>query len=78
MTTRFRKETYSRRTYAEVVQRAERFARELNEALGREKELSARLVLLAKLAAKTPQFFNPMEAWAAETLRDEILKGRAS
>jgi hypothetical protein len=28
---------------------------------------------LAKLAAKTPQFFNPLEAAAAEFLRDRIL-----
>jgi hypothetical protein len=33
---------------------------------------------LAKLAAVTPQFFNPMEACAAEALRDEILKSVAA
>jgi hypothetical protein len=31
------------------------------------------LRLLAKLAAKKPMFFNPLEAFAAETLRDRIL-----
>lgn len=30
-------------------------------------------ILLAKLASKEPQFFNPLEAMAAETVRDEIL-----
>jgi hypothetical protein len=29
--------------------------------------------LLAKLASKTPLFYNPLEAMAAETLRDDIL-----
>ncbi len=29
--------------------------------------------MLAKLAAKTPQFFNPMDAWQAESIRDRIL-----
>lgn len=30
---------------------------------------------LARLAAKTPQFSNPLDAWEAEKLRDEILRG---
>lgn len=30
---------------------------------------------LAKLAAKTPMFFNPLDAIAAETLRDQVLDG---
>jgi hypothetical protein len=29
--------------------------------------------VLAKLAADTPQFFNPLEAMAAKKLRDDIL-----
>ena len=33
--------------------------------------------LLAQLAARTPQFDNPLEAIAAESLRDAILGGRA-
>lgn len=40
MAKRFRKEFYTRRTYAEAANRAERFGRELNEALGREKDLA--------------------------------------
>lgn len=31
------------------------------------------MLLLAKLAADTPQFFNPLEAVAAKKLRDDIL-----
>src|SRR5688500_12197324 len=30
---------------------------------------------LAKLASETPQFFNPLEAWAAKDLRDRLLGG---
>jgi len=37
------------------------------------RELKAQRNLMAKLAAKEPQFFNPLEAMAAETLRDKIL-----
>ena len=41
----------------------------------RVKELEAELLLLAKLSADEPQFFNPMEAMAAKALRDRILLG---
>lgn len=37
------------------------------------KEFDRDRKLLARLAAKTPQFFNPLEAMAAETVRDRIL-----
>jgi hypothetical protein len=37
------------------------------------KRLQSERLLLAKLAARTPQFFSPLEAMAAETLRDTIL-----
>lgn len=33
--------------------------------------------LLARLAEKNPQFDNPLIAWEAERIRDEILKGPA-
>jgi hypothetical protein len=32
-------------------------------------------VLLAKLASETPQFDNPLVAWKAQEVRDEILGG---
>lgn len=35
--------------------------------------LEAERLLLAKLAAKEPQFFNPLEAMDAQRLRDRIL-----
>lgn len=48
--------------------------------LDRHNEMFARGIaerkMLARLAAKTPQFFNPIEGWAAEKLRDDILAGR--
>lgn len=31
-------------------------------------------ILLAKLACRTPQFFNPLEAMGAEAIRDRVLK----
>lgn len=37
------------------------------------KEADGKLKSLAKLAAKGPCFFNPLEAFSAEHLRDEIL-----
>lgn len=36
-------------------------------------ELESHVLLLAKLSADEPQFFNPLEAMAAATLRDRIL-----
>ena len=36
-------------------------------------EKDAEKLLLARLSAKTPQFFNPLDAMAAEKLRDDIL-----
>ena len=33
---------------------------------------------LAKLAAETPQFFNPLEAFAAQKIRDDVLAERAT
>ena len=43
---------------------------ELNSILNRWK---AERIALAKLAAKGPAFFNPLEAMAAEKVRDTIL-----
>lgn len=40
--------------------------------------LAAERLLMAKLAAKEPQFFNPLVAMEAETLRDRILSENAS
>lgn len=35
--------------------------------------MDRQIALLAKLSATGPAFFNPLEAMAAETLRDEVL-----
>jgi hypothetical protein len=44
------------------------------EAAERERdELRAKLALVAKLAATTPQFSNPIIAWEAERIRDDVL-----
>lgn len=47
-----------------------KFIRQYEEICNR---LERQKVLLAKLAAKQPMFWNPLEASAAEQLRDEIL-----
>jgi hypothetical protein len=49
-------------------------SRYLGMANEREKKLKSERQVLAKLAAKGPCFYNPLDAWAAETLRDEILR----
>jgi hypothetical protein len=46
------------------------------KADNRDRELEIAYALLrslAMLAAKTPQFHNPLEAWAAESVRDAVL-----
>ena len=45
----------------------------LRAARQRERELLAERLLMAKLSAPTPQFYNPLVAYAAMVLRDEIL-----
>jgi hypothetical protein len=51
--------------------------RQLERLLGKYKDLVNKFdkdrILLAKLAAKTPQFFDPLVAMEAEQLRDRIL-----
>lgn len=37
-------------------------------------EVEAERLMLAKLASKEPQFFNPMDAWNAESVRNRVLK----
>lgn len=39
----------------------------------RENPLRARLLAVSKLAADTPQFFNPLDAFAAQAIRDRVL-----
>lgn len=57
---------------------AERRVRRLEKVLHEYGEMCCRKdaekQLLAKLAATGPAFFNPLEAAAAEMLRDEILR----
>lgn len=53
----------------EVVRLSREFAEERTE----NRRLREQRLLLAKLASKKPQFFNPLVAMEAETLRDRIL-----
>jgi len=56
---------------------AQRRARYLRKQLDQAHELIAKFgqdrIALAKLAAKGPCFFNPLDVMAAEKIRDEIL-----
>lgn len=38
--------------------------------------MAPEMKLLARLAAKTPQFSNPLEVWKAEAVRDRVLSGK--
>lgn len=40
------------------------------------KELKRRLLMVSKLASKTPQFFNPLHVLAAENVRDYVLANK--
>jgi hypothetical protein len=63
------------------VNNAARRVRELEKRIEEYEEICTRLelqkLLLARLAATTPQFSNPLAAMAAEQLRDEILARRS-
>lgn len=66
--------TYQPRTFSG----AKRRVMELSEQVAERNELIERLTqernVLAKLAAKGPAFFNPLEAMAAEIIRDRVLE----
>lgn len=56
---------------------AEKRVRELERQLNEWRQIAERFdverKMLAKLAAKGPTFFNPLEAFAAEDVRDKLL-----
>jgi uncharacterized protein (DUF3084 family) len=56
-------------------QDAEQFRNQLDVALQEIDRLRAHRLALAKLAAPTSQFSNPIVAWEAQALRDRILAG---
>lgn len=57
-----------------AAQRTARYLRkQLNEAHEQIKKLHTERVALAKLAAKGPCFFNPLDVMQAEKYRDQIL-----
>ena len=67
-----------RRAYkAKSLSGAERKVRDMQKVIDSLKDVIARFdaerVMLAKLAAKGPAFYNPLEAAAAEKIRDELL-----
>lgn len=57
---------------------AERYVRCLHSQLEDyerySKAMRRELLILAKLSAKGPCFFNPLDAWEAESIRDKILR----
>jgi hypothetical protein len=63
---------------AKTLSGAQALVRSLMKQRRKDNELIYRLTqelkLLAKLAAKGPAFFNPLEAMAAEQLRDRVLR----
>lgn len=74
---RFRKQSYSRRTYAEMVRIKERLAADLEEALIRETALKRAIVGIARLSKSgdmAAMFSSPIEVWQWESLRDKILQ----
>ncbi len=68
---------------ARSLRAAERLVRELLKLHQRAVQLLEQYAsdrkLLAKLASKTPQFYNPLDVYEAERIRDEILsEGRST
>lgn len=70
---------------AKTIAGAQRRVRELEKivksmdkhfgsCIAREKAALANCKILARLAAKSPMFNNPLEVWAAEKVRDGILR----
>lgn len=59
--------------HAEALRRAE----ETGYARG-VRDMRGQLIAVAKLAADTPPFFNPLAAWEAQRIRDEVLKWEAA
>lgn len=57
-----------------LLKQRERTHRLLEQIDQERKQLLVDRRTLAKLAAKGPCFYNPLEAFAAETLRDNILR----
>ncbi len=66
---------------AKSLASAQRVVRQLRKQIKERDELLTRFDierrLLARLAADTPQFSNPMDLWAAKRIRDRILSPRA-
>ena len=64
---------------AKTLSGAERRVRQLEkkvEALkASNQELAAERLILAKLSAETPQFYNPFDIISAKEIRNRILKG---
>lgn len=64
---------------AKTLSGAQRRVRDLEKLVEKHKELLTRFdaerKLMARLAADTPQFSNPLMVYEAKKTRDEILKG---
>ena len=67
------KTKYKPRTLSGAAQRVAQLQSQIDERESLLKQWYADRIALAKLAAKGPAFFNPLEAMAAEKVRDAIL-----
>lgn len=66
--------SYTAKTLGGAQARVRSLLKQRNEAHELIYQLNQERTMLAKLAAKGPCFFNPLEAMAAERLRDRVLR----
>lgn len=65
--------TYKPRSISGAIRRIRDLEFQLNQSNKLLEQWKNERILLAKLAATGPAFFNPLEAFAAEKIRDQIL-----
>ncbi len=65
--------TYKAKTISGAQQRVRQLERHLTLVTRLLDEAAKDRRLLARLAAKTPQFSNPIDVWRAEKVRDRVL-----
>ena len=65
---------YTPKTLSGAQAMVRSLTKQRNEAHDLIHRMHREMILLAKLAAKGPAFFNPLEAMEAEQLRDRVLR----
>lgn len=65
--------TYKAKTLSGAQARVRTLERRITHLVGLIDKLDKERRALAKLAAKEPMFFNPLDVWEAEKVRDRIL-----